>query len=121
MKEQTLDEKIKALKKKTKGYNPEAIAIVDEWEDKYARLNAQAEWIEHPNTKELLALALEQIASIDSLLSEKEDITMDDRMKLFALKKAHLVYVSVLSANPESEIKSIESSVDYELTNNQDE
>lgn len=118
MKEKTFEEKMKDLKEIHSGSHPEAVAQLEYWEDRYARLRAETEWLTHPNTQELYKLAIEQIKNIESILVEKEDLSDDERRRLYAEKKAHKVYVAVLSTNPQSEMKSIESSVDEELTNN---
>jgi hypothetical protein len=114
--EQTFEEKIKTLREIHSRSHPDAVQQISQWEDKFARLRARKDWLEHPNTMELRNLATEQIDIIVGILAEKEDLSDDDRKKLFAQKQAHLVYLTVLTDDPESEIKSVESSVDAELT-----
>lgn len=118
MNEKPFEEKMSELKNKHAGSHPEAIRMLEHWEERYVKLKAQTEWLEHANTRELYNLAVEQIKNIESILVEKEDLSDDERRRLYAEKKAHKVYVAVLSTNPQSEMKSIESSVDEELTNN---
>ena len=118
MNEKTFEEKMNELKNMHAGSHPDAINMLEHWEERYARLKAQTEWLSHPNTQELYKLAIEQIKTIDNILIEKEDLSDTERRQLYAEKKAHRVYVAVLSTNPQSEMKSIESSVDEELTNN---
>lgn len=113
--EKTFEEKVKILNKLHTGSHPDAKNLISQWEDKFARLSAQKDWLDHPNTKEVRDLAMEQIEAIEGILSDREDLSEADRKALFAQKKAHRVYLSVLSGNPLSEMKSIESSVDLEL------
>lgn len=117
MNEKTFEEKMKILKEMHSRSHPEAIAQIMDWEEKFARLQANLEWLGHPNTKELAQLAVEQISLINNSLANGEALSDVDRNKLFAQKNAHMVYLAVLSNDPQSEMRSIESSVDAELTN----
>jgi len=115
MSTKTFKEKLDLLKKKHLSSHPDAMDAIFKWEEKLIRLNAQDEWLQHPNTRELLAIAVEQLNSINLILKDTEDLTEAERVKYFQLKKAHLVYLSLLSSNPKNEMASIESIIDYEL------
>jgi len=119
--EQTIEEKIKKLKKIHSKWHPDARTLISDWEEKLIRLQAKAEWLKHPNTVELRQIAMEQVDLINDILANKEDLVESERKTMFAMKKAHQVYLAVLISNPENEIKGIEQSVDAELINNSDE
>lgn len=111
----TFEEKIEILKKQHLSSHPDAINAIRQWEDKLIRLKAQDEWLQHPNTKELLAITTEQINAINLILKDTEDLTEAQRVKYFQLKKAHLTYLAALSLDPKSQMASIEKLIDYEL------
>lgn len=115
MSTKTFKEKLDLLKKKHISSHPDALNTIFQWEEKLIRLNAKAEWLQHPNTRELLAIAVEQLNSINLVLKDTEDLTEADRVKYFQLKKAHIAYLSLLSSDPKSEMASIEKLIDYEL------
>lgn len=119
MNTKTFEEKMKTLREIHARSHPEAIAQLSQWEDSFARLQATSEWLQHPNTTNLRKIAEEQIKMISDVLAEKEDLGESERKVLFAMKKAHLVYMAVLTENPDNQIKSIEQSVDAELNDNQ--
>lgn len=116
MKPETFEDKIKILKQIHSRSHPDAVSQISQWEDRFARLTAKKEWLNHPNTVELRNLVSEQIDLIVGVLAEKEDLTELERNKLFAQKNAHMVYLTLLTENPDSEIKNIEQSVNVELS-----
>lgn len=116
MKDIPFEDKVAKLRGAHRRSAPEAIAQVNAWSEQFARLKGQKEWLEHPNTQELRHLAVEQIELIDSILCNQENLSEPDRCKYFAMKKAHQVYLSTLTLDPSSEMKSIEESVNDELT-----
>ena len=114
-KDKPFEEKVKILKDMHAKSAPEALEQITQWEERFTMLKANKEWLDHPITKQLKELAEEQVAAVSALLSDKEDMSEIERKGLFALKKAHLVYLSVLTSNPESEMRSIEDSINDEL------
>lgn len=108
------EDKIQKLKSIYKDSN-EALEQIKSWEDKMLSLKVQRGWLEMENTQELKELAKDQIKRISQVLSSKEDITEIERRGLFAEKKAHTLYLSLLSDDPEEEIKSITRQVNEEL------
>ena len=114
-KQLTFDEKVIALKKMHKGSAPEALKQISGWEERMGQLEMEKAWLEHPNTQELRKVAIEQMTAIDKKLSSERDLPDAVREALFEVKDAHMYYLAVLTTNPESEILSIEASVDSEL------
>ncbi len=112
---QSFEEKIKTLKQIHARSSPDAINLVAQWEDRFARLQAQSEWLKHPNTMSLRNLVVEQIDLLVGILAEKEDMTELERARFFAQKQAHLIYLTVLTEDPDSQIKTIEAAVENEL------
>lgn len=105
----TFFDKVTSLKKQFMySGDTDALVQVAQWEDKFARLQVQKEWVIHPNTIELKNLVAEQIKNIVSTLANKEDLTQEDRLRLFAEKKCHLLYLALLSDDPSSEMEMLE-------------
>lgn len=72
----------------------------------------------HPNTQQLKEACLKSIEQIESVLANDRTKTQDERNALFGEKDAHNVYLALLSQTPDdidSEQKSIEDKVDFEL------
>lgn len=115
MSTKTFEEKLEIVKRQHLSSHPDAINTIFEWEEKYIRLKAQDEWLQHPNTRELLSLAIEQVNAINSILKDTEDLSEEQRTKYFQFKKAHLVYIAALSTDPKSQMKNIESLIDDEI------
>lgn len=111
----TFDENIKKLKEKHARSKPETRERISRWEENMAHLKATKDWINHPNTRHLAQLCSEQIESINDTLANDEKIDQETRLALFKTKNAHITYLAVLTESPDSEIKSIENKVDYEL------
>ena len=109
------EQKIETLKEIHSRSHPDALNQISQWEDRFARLQAESAWLTHPNTIALRNLAAEQVDLIVGVLADKEDLTELDRKKLFAQKEAHMTYLAVLTSDPTQEIKSIDSSVTAEL------
>ncbi len=110
-----IEAKIDRLKKIHARSAPEAKRQIEEWEEKMVRLKAQKEWLEHPNTRQVVELCVEQIESIDAVLTNDENLSEMDRRAMFREKNAHQSYLSALTADPTSAIASIEDAVDHEL------
>lgn len=114
-KEYSFEEKVEILKKKTAHYHKDAKLQITQWEDEMARLTMQKDWVNHPDTKKLRAIAEEQISAIVSELSSNENLTDVERQAYFKLKNAHIAYLSVLTEDPTSEIETIEEAIANEL------
>lgn len=111
----TFEEKIKRLRERHAHSHIDARQQISKWEEDYAILKAQADWISHPTTVKLLEIASEQIKNISVILHTNEKLSDLERANLFAQKKAHLVYVAILSEKPEEQLKTIEDLVISEL------
>lgn len=113
----SFSDKIVAIKQKLtgSGASEDALHQVRSWEDRMSKLKVQQDWLQHPCTKELARIALEQVKGITSTLGNNENIPEMERGILFAEKKAHFTYLAVLTENPESEIDSLEKRVNEEL------
>lgn len=111
----TVPEKIERLKKIHAGSHPDALAHVRQWESRFAQLAIEKDWLDHPCTAKLRDMVIEQIEMIVSVLSNQEKLSEDERRAIFEQKKAHLLYLALLTNDPGSEIKAIESQVDEEL------
>ena len=115
LKQMTFSEKMDVLKNMHSRSAPDAKKKIEEWEEQMGRLQMKRDWLNHPGTKALMHNAMEQVKSINDILSSDADIDEMDRKVYFKLKEAHLVYLATLSADPEAEMRSIEQGVDYEL------
>lgn len=115
----TFEEKIKALKAMHRNSHPDALNQLLEWEKRFIILKATEEWQSHPITKELTALAKAELVRIGVVLATKEDLTDIERKRLFALRDAHMVYLALLAVDAQSEMKTIEQSINYEINPNE--
>lgn len=111
----TFDQKISIIKKRLNTTAPDALTQIAGWQDRMKNLQVTADWIAHPNTKALAALALEQIKGITATLGNNPHLTDAERNLLFAEKQAHFTYLAMLTADPASEIDTIEKQVSDEL------
>lgn len=109
------DTKIAKLKAIHAYSDTSAQKSISEWAERMARLRVEKDWLDHPNAEELRTLATEQIDNIVSVLSNKKDLTDAERQGLLREKDVHFMYLGVLTADPESEMKVIESQVTEEL------
>ena len=114
-KPKTFDEKMSVLKKMHARSAPEALEQLKSWEEQMQRLQIKLDWYQHPATKELRELARTQIQAANDVLANKEDLTEEDRKAIIKMKNAHMVYLAVLSEDPEKEIQTIENFVENEL------
>lgn len=114
-KKMTFDDKIVALKQMHARSHPDAKRQISEWEDRMSQLQIQTQWLKHPNTTALRTLAEEQLQAISARLSEEETMPDEERKALFKAKNVHIVYLAVLTGDPEAEIETIEGEVDAEL------
>lgn len=112
-------DKIKRLKKLHAHSAEDAKQQIEQWETQMSRLKITQEWLNHPETKSLRNLTVSQLNAVVSRLAN--DAEMDDttRAALFQVKSALLVYLAVLTNNPEEDMKEVESSVDFELEDEQ--
>ena len=111
----TFDEKLIKLKQIHARSHPDALSYIKQWESRFAQLQVTKDWLQHPITQKLRELATEQIDRIVSVLANSKDLAEADRKAMFEQKEAHLIYLTLLTEDPTSEIKSIESKVDAEL------
>lgn len=114
----SFDTKIQKLKGHHAHSAPEAKIQIVSWQHEYALLSVKKEWLMHPNTQQLKEACLKSIEQIESVLANDRTKTQDERNALFGEKDAHNVYLALLSQTPDdidSEQKSIEDKVDFEL------
>lgn len=111
----TFEEKLNKLRKIHTYSDVDAKNQLKQWEDQMSRLRVVKEWLEHPNTIDLRNLAAAQLRNITAILSNDRDLPEVERKALFSAKEAHLAYLAALSQNPETEMETIENSLNYEL------
>lgn len=111
----TFQEKIEALRKAHAKSHPDSRAQIRSWENQMAELQVKKDWVDHPNTKAMKDLTLEQINRINGVLANDQKLEEAERKALFAEKNAHMSYLAFLSDDPASEMQSIEHAVNHEL------
>lgn len=116
-KELSFEEKLKIVRTKHLRWHPEAISQLESWENDMVKLRVTKEWLDNPITRQLRETAEQQVKMIESTLSLTENLPEETRVKLFQFKKAHLVYLALLTENVDSQMRTIESAIDEELSN----
>lgn len=114
-KDMTYEEKIAALKKMHAHWAPESRDQIDKWADEISRLRFEAQWIQHPNTKQLRTVLTSQLDRITTLLSTDETVKDDERRLLFRQKDIILSLLAVLTTDPEKELQVIGRELDVNL------
>lgn len=115
-KDMTFDEKLTQLKKIHARSHPEAKAQIAKWEDELARLKIDADWLKHPNTKQLKKTLSEQLDRIVGVLAGDDTLTETERKALFKAKDdVILPLLALLTKDPVAEMKVIENQVDENL------
>lgn len=112
----TIEEKIQRLKNMHAGSHPDALAQIRNWESRFAQLKITKDWLKHPITIELREMVIEKIEQAVQVLANTEDLSEVERRAIFEQKKAHLVYLAILTADVDGEIKAIERLVETEVT-----
>lgn len=95
----------------------DAIRMINAWEERFSSLQVKKEWVTLPDTIALRNLVIEQLRNIIDVLVNKEDLSEQERMKLFAEKKCHFLYLKYLTEDPISEINMLQEKVDTQLFN----
>ena len=103
------------ISKNSKETNLQNLEQIREWQNDYEKLTFQKTWLNHPSTKELRHAAVSQVSEISNRLANEEGMEERERTNLFALKKAHLFYLALLSDDIEEQKKAIEQSVQSKI------
>lgn len=87
------------------------------WEEQAIRLAAQDDFRKHPVTVQLAEKSRQEVARIEFVLKEREDLPELERKALFREKKAHQFYLKLFSDDPSKALELIAKNVTQELEN----
>lgn len=110
-----IDKSLEKLKAKSHTYAKDAQEIIQSYEDDLINLRLEKEWLDNPNTDKFKQYVLDYIGSINALLVNSEDMSEEDRKLMFRFKKFLLPFLNQLSRNPDQDLKTLESKINYEL------
>lgn len=77
------------------------------WKDRVPKLLAQADWQEHPITRDLKQDVSERIIQIKGRLADDDNLTPQEQDRLRGEKKALQFYLDKIMENPLSELQTI--------------
>ena len=108
-----LDAKLKILQKRKLAEDSKE--ILQGYQDDLVNLRIEDEWLKNPNTIKLKEIVLSQLNSSNSHLIGNEDLDSESRSIIYKHKEMLLVFLAVLTNDAESELKTLESKINYEL------
>jgi len=108
-------EKIEKLKQYHLDSAPEAVAQLNDWERGMRRLMQENDYLSLDITKQLLAGAKTRVREMSMVLSFKQDLTENERIRLFERRAAYLWFVKMFAKDYEKEIADIMEAIEYEL------
>lgn len=99
------------LKFKNEYQDAEAQRQYQLWIDALTELESWAGWQKSEQTKKLAEIAEKRILDIEKLLATNENLNNEDRLKLFAEKKVHRIYLDLMTQDVDEEIEAIEDEI----------
>lgn len=87
--------------------------IINGWERRLDEIRIGEEFMKFPETKKLRDFIAGEVAAINYQLQNNEGLNDADRTKLFALRRAHSVYLAKFSFDADKEREVLESEVDF--------